>query len=83
MEWLENYFVTRPENLELYKIFQHFTTARAYLVLENEQEALYYIHKLKKLGEDFQRPFDRITSYNVCYTKLLRTPDDCIRFCLC
>jgi len=56
--WLENYFVAEAEQLEFYKIFQHFTTARAYIVLAQTNKALHYIGKLKKLGNDFHRPLD-------------------------
>lgn len=56
--WLNNYFVTENETLELYKIFQHFTTTRAYIVLSQTDKAMSYILKLKKLGTDFHRPLD-------------------------
>jgi LuxR family maltose regulon positive regulatory protein len=57
-KWLLNYFVIDTHQLELYKIFQHFTTARAYMVLENMEKAIDYIQKLKKLAADFRRPLD-------------------------
>ncbi len=56
--WLAHPFVTPAKDLELYKIFQHFTTARAYMVLSKTEEATHYIMGLKKLGEDFRRPLD-------------------------
>ena len=56
--WLDNYFVTDTEQMELYKIFQHFTTARAYTVLGQTNKAMEYIFKLKKLATDFRRPLD-------------------------
>lgn len=56
--WLENYYVFESEQLELYKIFQHFTTARAYMVLAQTDKAMRYILKLKQLGVDFKRPLD-------------------------
>jgi len=58
VSWFEQYFVTPAKDLELYKIIQHFTTARAYMVLAKPEEAMRYIVRLKKLGEDFQRPLD-------------------------
>jgi len=57
-EWLDNYFVIPTEHLELYKIFQHFTTARAYMVLAQPDHAMSYITKLKDLAADFRRPLD-------------------------
>ena len=56
--WLENYFVIESEHLELYRIFQHFTTARAYVVLAQTDKARRHILKLKQLGTDFKRPLD-------------------------
>ncbi len=57
-EWLARYFVTEPEMPEFYKIFQHFTTARAYIVLNRIEEALALLQKLKALGASFNRPLD-------------------------
>lgn len=57
-EWLDHYFVTDTEHLELYKIFRHFTTARAYIVLGQTDKAMDYIQKLKQLGTDFRRLLD-------------------------
>ena len=56
--WLDYYYVIETEQLELYKIFRHFTTARAYMVLAKTDTAMSYIAKLKKLGTDFHRPLD-------------------------
>ena len=57
-EWLARYFVTEPEMPEFYKIFHHFTTARAYIVLNRIEEALALLQKLKALGASFNRPLD-------------------------
>lgn len=56
--WLETYCVTEGDHLELYKIFQHFTTARSYITLAQTDKAMNYILKLKQLGEDFRRLLD-------------------------
>lgn len=57
-EWLDNYFVIDSESLELYKIYQYFVTARAYIVLGQMEKAMKYVIKLKQLGSDFLRPLD-------------------------
>ena len=57
-EWLANDFVNEAERFDLYKIFQYFTTARAYMVLGRSEMAMYYIAWLKQLGTDFRRPLD-------------------------
>lgn len=65
-DWLENYFVTQPEQLELYKICQHFTTARAYIVLG--KRGGHALHRpTRKIGRGFSQTAghcrrDRITS---------------------
>ncbi|MDL2259679.1 LuxR C-terminal-related transcriptional regulator [Deltaproteobacteria bacterium OttesenSCG-928-K17] len=60
--WLDNYFVNEaPEAarpLELHKIYQHFTTARAWLVLGESEKAGALLAGLKQLGRDFARPLD-------------------------
>ena len=57
-EWLGNYFVNEPEQIELYKIFQHFTTARAYITLGKFDDALRYVQKLDSFGRHYRRPLD-------------------------
>ncbi len=57
-EWLKNYFVTQREQIPLYKVFQYFTTARAYMVLDQPEKALEVLRKLRQLAEDFRRPLD-------------------------
>lgn len=61
-DWFKYYFVTPLKGFELYKISQHFTTVRAYLVLGKTQEAMTYLTELKQLGEEFHRPLDVIES---------------------
>lgn len=57
-QWLDQHFMIKKTDLEFYKIFQHFTTARAYLVLGQTDLAMEYILKLKQLGIDYRRPLD-------------------------
>ena len=56
--WLDNYFVTETEHIEMYKVFQHFTTARAYIVLKDFENAMAYILRLHKFGINYRRPLD-------------------------
>lgn len=56
--WLEQLFVIDDEQLRFYKLYQYFTTARAYIVLAEREKAIEYIEKLKKLGSDYCRPLD-------------------------
>jgi len=64
--WLESYLASEEggqeeevgAQLRLYKIFQYFTTARAFLVMGRIEEARKLILQLRKLGEDFRRPLD-------------------------
>lgn len=57
-EWLARYFVTRPERPEFYKIFQHFTTARALIVLNRTDEALRLLARLRAMGKAYRRQRD-------------------------
>lgn len=57
-EWLEMYFVIEKPDLEFYKIYQHFVTARAYMVLGRTAKAMEYLSKLKRLGDEYRRPLD-------------------------
>ena len=41
-------------------------------VIENLEEYLGYVQEHKSLAKAFNQYWVRITSYNVCYTKLLR-----------
>ncbi|WFR57578.1 LuxR C-terminal-related transcriptional regulator [Anaerocolumna sp. AGMB13025] len=56
--WLEKFFVTNDEQLYFYKLYQYFTTVRAYIVLSKREEALVIIQKLKKIGTEYHRPLD-------------------------
>jgi ATP-dependent transcriptional regulator len=67
--WLEQFFVTNDEQLYFYKLYQYFTTVRAYIVLTKRDQAMVYIDKLKKMGEEYHRPLD-IAEANVLQAAL-------------
>lgn len=56
--WLEQLFVTNDEQFRFYKLYQYFTTARAYIVLAEREKAREYLEKLKRLSADYRRPLD-------------------------
>ena len=56
--WLDCYFINESNFGVLYKIFQNFTTARAYIVLGQSENALNALYKIKALAEDFDRLLD-------------------------
>lgn len=56
--WLGNYFVTETQNPKLDKIFLHFMTVRAYIVLGEFEKAQNLSEKLKELAQDFCRLLD-------------------------
>ena len=56
--WLDNYYVIDAEHIELYLVFQHFTTARAYIVLGDYDKALKYVTMLRNFGKNFVRICD-------------------------
>ncbi|MCL2147196.1 MAG: LuxR C-terminal-related transcriptional regulator [Synergistaceae bacterium] len=57
-KWLDHYFVSEREFGVLYKIYQNFTTVRAYIVLGQSAEALSALNKMRELGGSFDRPLD-------------------------
>ncbi len=58
--WLENYFVIDRQDMELYKIYLHFSTVRAYIVLGEYKRAELLCEKLKSLSRDYGRLLDGI-----------------------
>ncbi|MDO4545882.1 MAG: LuxR C-terminal-related transcriptional regulator [Bacillota bacterium] len=56
--WLDQYFVVETDHIEFFKVFQHFTTARAYMILGKKEQALRYLQTLLRFGEEFNRPLD-------------------------
>jgi LuxR family maltose regulon positive regulatory protein len=57
-EWLDNYFVTKFDRLPSFKLFQHFTTARAYMVLGDVDEAMTCVLELAQYSTDFRHTID-------------------------
>ena len=57
-KWLSLYFVGDSEYGVLYKIYQNFTTARSYIVLNNSGKALSALNEIKAAGKVFNRPLD-------------------------
>jgi len=59
-EWLDNYFIHDSHDMELHKIYLHFTTARAYIVLGEYKKAQDLCEQIKALSCDFGRLLDEI-----------------------
>lgn len=58
--WLENYFVSDSHDMELHRIYLHFTTARAYIVLGEYKKAQLLCERIQALSSDFGRLLDSI-----------------------
>jgi len=56
--WLENYYVIEEEQVPLYKIYQYFTTLRAYIVLSMGSEAEILIDRIIQFAIEYRRPLD-------------------------
>jgi len=56
--WLEHYYVVDIDHIELYLVFQHFTTARAYIVLGDYDNAYKYVTMLRAFGRNLVRVCD-------------------------
>jgi len=59
-EWLISYGESPYNHLAFYKIPQHFTTARAYIVTGDNNRAILFLKKLLALAESYNRPIDII-----------------------
>jgi LuxR family maltose regulon positive regulatory protein len=57
-EWLGQYFISESSKVELYRIYQHFTTIRAYIVLGEFEKAKNLTMQVRKMGQEFFRPQD-------------------------
>lgn len=57
-DWLSNYFVVDMDHVELFRAFQHFTTARAYLALGRIDSAKRYLELLRDYGRNLNRALD-------------------------
>lgn len=56
--WMDEYFVTDAERIELVRVFQHFITARSLIVLGRTGEAECLLGRLLAFGREFRRPLD-------------------------
>lgn len=56
--WLDNYFVIENQEMELHRIYLHFTTVRAYIVLGDYQKAERLCERVKALSLDYSRLLD-------------------------
>lgn len=57
-EWLNLYYVMETDHIEFFRSFQHFTTVRAYLVLDETEKAARLLGLLEAFGRDLNRPLD-------------------------
>ena len=59
-EWLDSYAAPLSDSLPLYRMHQHFVTARALLAVREDALAVLFGEKLLKLGMSFRRRLDMI-----------------------
>lgn len=57
-EWFTNDFTADTEHVDVFHIFQHFTTARAYSILGKTKEALRCLLVLEDYSRNLNRPLD-------------------------
>ncbi|MBP1041556.1 hypothetical protein I6N95_11115 [Vagococcus sp. BWB3-3] len=56
--WLDSYYVTEFSQIEVYKLYQHLTTIRAHILLDNRHEAILLTERLLRYTQEFKRPAD-------------------------
>ena len=59
-DWLTRHAVSPHESLAFYKLYQHFTTARVYIVIGDYNNAILFLKKLLLLSERYRRTIDII-----------------------
>jgi len=59
-EWLDNNDENLYGNLSFFKLYKHFTTARAYIVMGNYTNAVLLLNKILSLSERYRRTLDVI-----------------------
>jgi len=59
-DWLKYNADPIGNNLQFYKQYQHFTTARAYIVMGDCNHAILLLKKILSLSEQYRRPLDII-----------------------
>ncbi|MDR0943401.1 MAG: LuxR C-terminal-related transcriptional regulator [Ruminococcus sp.] len=57
--WLDEYFVVEIERIELFRLYQHFTTARVFILTGRFDEAERLLRLLSDYGENLNRPIDK------------------------
>jgi len=58
--WLQNHSAKLLESPMFFKLYQHFTTARAYIVMENYTDAILFLQKILTLCRRYKRTIDII-----------------------
>jgi LuxR family maltose regulon positive regulatory protein len=62
-EWLKEYRENLYTELSFVKMYQQFTTVRAYIVMEDNVNAIILLQKILKLSESYKRTIDIIETY--------------------
>jgi len=82
--WLNHDAESPHSNLSFYKLYQHFTTARALIVTGDYNSAILLLKKLLILNEQYRRPLDIMESnilLAIAYWKKVRSSqDDALEF---
>ncbi|MCL2031339.1 MAG: LuxR C-terminal-related transcriptional regulator [Oscillospiraceae bacterium] len=82
-EWLRHDAAPPHGALPFYKLYQHFTTARAYITAGDFNMAILFLKKLQTLCEQYHRPLDVIETnllLAVAYWKRGRGPQSAFPF---
>jgi LuxR family maltose regulon positive regulatory protein len=62
-KWLKEQYADETTQLSFYLTYRDFTTAIAYLVTGEYENAIYFLEKMQELFTVYNRPLDRIETY--------------------
>lgn len=75
-EWLDSYGSSPYEAASFYRIYGHFTSARAYIAVSNYDSAIILLKKLLSMSRTYRRPLDVIEAQillSIAYWKKRRS----------
>ena len=74
-KWTSQHSVPIEGAMPFYKVYQVFTTVRAYIVMADYNSAILILNGILKFSEDYRRPLDTIEAYILLAVAYCNKPD--------